>query len=264
MGSTTNRRSEDRQRQPAGVAIGYARVSTENQAEEGLSLGAQVAAIQRYATTINTSIPAVVSAEKWPFDYPAGGVFVDAGVSGKTPIIARPEGSKIVTLVRGGFVSHVIVTKQDRLSRNVTDIAMWRVDLLKYGVTLHLVDEGGAVGTGPSDRLLLGIRGELAQWQREVIGASTQSAIDHKRSKSEKLGGPVPFGYRVWRNPAGVKCLKIDPEEQAIIHRARQLRASGLSYSRIGSQLVEESHRPRSGGPWHPQQIANMMDKQDE
>ena len=262
MGSTSSRRSNNRPHQPTGLAIGYARVSTTDQAEEGISLGAQVASIQRYAVATSLPLPSVATAEKWPVDYPPDGVFIDGGVSGKTPIIVRPQGSKIVTLIRGRFVSHVIVTKQDRLSRNVMDIALMRSELLEYGVTLHLVDEGGAVGTGPSDRLLLGIRGELAQWQREVIGASTQSSIDHKRSKGEKLGGPVPFGYRVWTDPAGVKCLKIDPEEQAIIGRARQLRASGLSYSRVGLQLIEESHRPRSGGPWHPQQIANMMEKQ--
>jgi len=100
----------------------------------------------------------------------------------------------------------------------------------------------------------------LAQWQREVIGASTQSALDHKRIKGEKLGGPVPYGYHVSRDPAGVKCLKLDPEEQAVIGRARQLRAEGMSYTGIGKQLFEERHPARNGGPWHPQQIANMME----
>lgn len=261
MGSTSSRRSDNRQHEPSGLAIGYARVSTDAQAEEGVSLSAQVAAIQRYAATIGVSLGCVASAEKWPVNYPPEGVFVDGGVGGKTPIITRPEGAKVVTLVRGRFVSHIIVTKQDRLSRNVMDIAMLRVELMKSGVTLHLVDEGGAVGTGPSDRLLLGIRGELAQWQREVIGASTQSALDHKRTKGEKLGGPVPYGYRVWTNPAGIKELKLDPEEQAVIGRARQLRAEGMSYTRIGKQLFEERHPARNRGPWHPQQIANMMEK---
>jgi len=247
--------------QPQNIAIGYARVSTENQAEEGISLGAQVATIQRYAAMMGLPMVTVATAEKWPVDYPAGGVFVDGGVSGKTPIIVRPQGSKVVTLVRGGFVGHVVVTKQDRLSRNVTDIAMWRVDLLKYGVTLHLVDEGGAVGTGPSDRLLLGIRGELAQWQREVIGASTQSAIDHKRSNGEKLGGIVPYGQSVYLNTVGVKCLRECPEEQAVIRRILELHAAGISYRGIGKQLFEEGLRPRNGGPWSPRSICNIVER---
>lgn len=252
-------RRQDFHGQPQNLAIGYARVSTTDQAEEGSSLAAQVASIQRYATTMSLSLAPVASAEKWPVHYPPEGVFVDGGVSGSMPIVARPEGSKVVTLVRGRFVSHVIVTKQDRFSRLAMDIALMRSELLEYGVTLHLVDEGGAVGTGPSDRLLLGIRGELAQWQREVIGASTQSVLDHKRIKGEKLGGMVPFGKSVYLNEAGVKCLKDCPKEQAIIRRAVELRASGLSFRRIGEQLFKEGLRPRGGGPWSHRSISNMV-----
>lgn len=264
MAATSSRRSGKRPHSLLSLAVGYARVSTDGQAEEGISLAAQVAAIQRYADQHDLCLAPpkglVASGDKLLSIYPAGGVLVDGGISGGTPIDERPQGSTLASLIRGRFVSHLVVTKLDRFSRSARDIANWRETLRENGVTLHLLDMGGETSNTAAGDMLTGLLAEVGQMMRRQIGDNTKSALDHKRNKSEKLGGPVPYGQLVWTNHAGVKCLKPDHNEQAIIMRARELRASGLSYRKIGAKLLEENHKPRTGGPWPHESIRRMME----
>ena len=265
MSTAPPRKSKKRPHQLLSLAVGYARVSTEGQAEEGISLGGQVAAIQRYADEHDLCLAPpkglVVSGDKLLSIYPSGGVLVDGGISGGTPVDDRPMGARLASLIRGRFVSHLVVTKLDRFSRSARDIANWRETLRENGVALHLIDMGGETSATAAGDLMTGLLAEFSQMMRRQISDNTVTALKEKRIKGEKLGGPVPFGKSVYLDAAGVKCLKDCPKEQAIIQRARDLRASGLSLPATGRKLLEEGKHPRTCGPWHPQQIANMMEK---
>ncbi len=48
------------------------------------------------------------------------------------------------------------------------------------------------------------------------------------------------------------------PENQAVIARARELRAGGLSLRAVGRALAQSGHRPRGGSRWHVQVLARM------
>jgi DNA invertase Pin-like site-specific DNA recombinase len=163
--------------------------------------------------------------------------------------------------VRGGHVGHLIVVSLDRLSRDPADLAAFRKEVNYHGVTLHILDLGGKTSNTPAGNLMTGIMAEAAQMVRGQIREKTRNALDGKRIKSEKLGGPVPYGQSVYVNAAGVKCLRECPGEQAVIRRARELRAARLSYRRIGEQLLEEGHAPRTGGPWPHESIRRMMEQ---
>lgn len=260
MSKHVQKKNRKQRGQPSTLAVGYTRVSTEGQALDGISLASQCDSIRRYAEAHGLSLlpsPEVtgMAAEV----YPEGGVFVDGGISGGTDLIHRPCGAKLAVLIQSGAVGHVITTTLDRFSRSNRDITNWTYEFQERGVSLHLVEEGGLLKSSPADKLLLSLRSGLAQWQRENIGVSTKSKLDFKRRNGEKLGGPVPYGYLLWTNKEGVKCLKIDPNEQAVIHRARELRALGLSYRKIGAKLFDENHKPRTGGPWSSEAIRRMM-----
>lgn len=246
------------------LAIGYTRVSTEGQALEGISLDSQCSAIQRYGDAHGLEfqpprglVPA--SDRLWQL-WPMGGVLVDGGVSGGIPIDERPAGGRLMALVRSGHLGHVVVASLDRLSRDSSDLAACRKELNYHGVSLHILDLGGKTANTPAGNMVTGMMAEAAQMIRGQIREKTCSALNGKRVKSEKLGGPVPYGQLLWVNHAGVKCLKPDHNEQAIIMRARELRASGLSYRKIGAKLLEENHKPRTGGPWPHESIRRMME----
>jgi hypothetical protein len=82
-------------------AIGYIRVSTDQQAERGISLDAQRARVRAMAT--------VQSAELLD-------VIVDGGESAKS--MNRPELQLVLSLVNAGKVQAVIIAKLDRLTRS--------------------------------------------------------------------------------------------------------------------------------------------------
>jgi DNA invertase Pin-like site-specific DNA recombinase len=84
-------------------AIGYVRVSTDGQAEQGVSLEAQEAKIRAMAT--------VQGAELFE-------VIVDGGESAKN----RPGLQRLLAVVDSSKVEAVIIAKLDRLTRSVKDL----------------------------------------------------------------------------------------------------------------------------------------------
>ena len=118
-----------RQAQASNAAIGYVRVSTQEQATTGVSLDAQEARIRAYATMRGLDLVAVV---------------VDAGVSGAKALEERAGGAAILEALHRGTVAHIVALKLDRLFRDAEDALHHTKAWDKAGVSLHLLDLGGA------------------------------------------------------------------------------------------------------------------------
>src|SRR4051812_22306451 len=88
------------------LVYGYVRVSTQKQADQGLSLEQQEEQIKRY-----------FEFRLQPQGYQWGGMFRDAATSGKTPMLLRPSGGELSRAVEKGDV--VVVAKLDRAFRNL-------------------------------------------------------------------------------------------------------------------------------------------------
>src|SRR5215472_13474760 len=89
--------------EPRG-AYGYARVSTDMQADSGISIDEQERKIRARAVEMG-----------WHLEE----VYVDAGVSGGTPLAKRLEGAKLLRMVQPGDV--VIAARMDRMFRSASD-----------------------------------------------------------------------------------------------------------------------------------------------
>jgi Circularly permutated YpsA SLOG family/Recombinase len=85
----------------------------------------------------------------------------------------------------------------------------------------------------------------LAKSGRGLVSQRTNNALAHKRSKGEKLGGDVPFGYQAKGNH-----LIPDAREQEVIGLMRQLQGEGLSLRKIAARLNDIGHRQKRGGRW--------------
>ena len=83
---------------------GYARVSTDRQSSEGVSLAEQ-----------EHRIRARCAENGWTLEH----VYVDAGVSGSTPLGKRPQGARLLAMLRPGDV--MIAAKMDRVFRSASD-----------------------------------------------------------------------------------------------------------------------------------------------
>jgi DNA invertase Pin-like site-specific DNA recombinase len=222
---------------PAGAkrAVGYCRVSTDKQADEGVSLDAQREKIRAMAVVHGAALADVI---------------VDAGESAKN--LDRPGMVQLLELVRAGAVDLVIIAKLDRLTRSVRDLADLLELLLKHGVSLVSVAESLDTGSA-SGRLVLNIMCAVSQWEREAIGERTRDALAHKKANGEFVGN-APFGYQ--RDGARIRR---DTAEQAVLRRMRELRAAGLTLRAVADQLNREGQRTRKGGPWAHQLIRNAL-----
>src|SRR5579872_6644910 len=85
--------------------LGYVRVSTDRQADQGVSLEAQEAKIRAMATVQGVELHEVI---------------VDGGESAKS--LNRPGMERLLSMVNAGEVKAVIIAKLDRLTRSVKDL----------------------------------------------------------------------------------------------------------------------------------------------
>src|SRR6202162_2945776 len=113
--------------------IGYVRVSTDKQADRGVSLEAQTEKIRAMAVVHNAELIDVI---------------VDGGESAKS--LNRPGMARLLALVDAGEVQAVIIAKLDRLTRSVKDLCTLLEQFTRRGVALVSVaeslDTGSAAG----------------------------------------------------------------------------------------------------------------------
>src|SRR5271155_6270871 len=159
-------------------AIGYVRVSTDKQAERGVSLDAQAEKIRAMAVVHNAELLEII---------------VDGGESAKS--LNRPGMARLLALVDAGEVQTVIIAKLDRLTRSVKDLCTLLERFERRSVALISVAESLDTGSA-AGRLVLNIMTAVSQWEREAIGERTRDALRHKRSQGQRVGN-IPFGSRL-------------------------------------------------------------------
>jgi DNA invertase Pin-like site-specific DNA recombinase len=221
------------------LTVIYTRVSTDQQAKEGVSLDMQLARCMEYCEKQGLTVLDTV---------------VDAGVSAKS-IAGRHGFEKIMDLIRHRKVRHVVTYKLDRAFRNTVE-GLGCVELMnRKGCALHIVDEHGAVRTeSADDEFLLALKMSLAQRERKLVSERTKAALARKRERGEFTGGEAPYGYR---NEGG----KVVPEmeEQRTIAKVRKLRKAGHSIRRIVGCLEQDGCVSRSGRPFGKTQVERIL-----
>ena len=219
-------------------AIGYVRVSTDKQADSGLGLEAQRAAVTAAAHRLGVTL---------------GAVHVDAAVSGSLSNGDRPVLMEAVgALGRGDLL---LVAKRDRLGRDVIAVAMIERLIAKRGARVVSAAGEGTDNEDPSSLLMRRLIDSFAEYERLIIGARTKSALAAKRVRRERVG-TVPFGSRL---AADGEHLVDDPAEQHTLARLRALRAAGQTQRKIAARLNAEGLTTRTGSPWRHQYVANLL-----
>lgn len=221
-------------------AVAYLRVSTDKQADHGVSLDAQRAKVEAYAALYDLDLVAVE---------------VDAGASAKS-LDGRPALARALSMLDGGEAEALIVVKLDRLTRNVADLGGLVADYFgPNGAALLSVGEQIDTRTS-AGRLVLNVLASVAQWEREAIGERTATAMQHKANRGEFTGGRVPYGFTL---AADGVTLEEDAGEQSTIVRARALAAGGLSLRKVAAALEAEGLTARSGAAFSAVQVSRMV-----
>jgi DNA invertase Pin-like site-specific DNA recombinase len=197
--------------------IGYLRVSTAEQADSGLGLDAQRAAIA-----------AECSRRGWMLD----AVYEDAGASGKA-LGGRPQLAAALERLDRGDAGTLVVAKLDRLTRSVRDAADLLDRSARRGWSLIALDLGVDT-TSPAGEAMAHVVAVFAQLERRLIGQRTKDALAVRRSQGVRLGRPRSL-----------------PE--AIVERIVAEHDQGGSWSAIARGLDADGVPTAQGGRrWYP------------
>jgi DNA invertase Pin-like site-specific DNA recombinase len=161
--------------------IAYLRVSTEKQADRGVSLDAQRAKVAAYAEL---------------YDLELVGTIIDAGESAKS--LDRPGLQRALGMLKDGAAEALLVVKLDRLTRSVVNLgtlvdryfAPGKAALLSVG---EQIDTRSAAG-----RLVLNVLASVSQWEREAIGGEQPRRCSTRPASASTPEGR-PLTAAAWR-----------------------------------------------------------------
>jgi DNA invertase Pin-like site-specific DNA recombinase len=222
-------------------AVSYLRVSTTEQATEGVSLAAQESKVRAYASLKDLDLISVV---------------VDAGVSGGKPLSDREGGRQILDAVAKGTVQAVITLKLDRLFRDAADCLVTTKAWDKKNIGLHIIDMGGqAIDTRSAmGRMFLTMAAGFAELEKNLIGERTRTALRYKAERHERVG-QIPLG---WALTGDGKVLVEDAREQEAIALMKVCNERGYTLRAICAELDRGGFKP-SGQKWHAKSIARVL-----
>jgi len=223
------------------TAIGYCRVSTEEQSREGLSLEHQEAKIKQYAELHNLKLVKVI---------------VDEGKSGKD--LNREGINEILSRIKDKSIFHIIVYKMDRLTRRTFDLLYLVEEVFKKNnVQFHSITERIDTTTAQGN-FFLTIVGAMAQMERDLISERTKAVLQYKIEKGEYVGSPA-LGYLA---SGESKFLEIDQREKDTVKRIVYLkRYKHLSLGKIAKELNENDVKTKRGGKWYSGTIKLILDR---
>jgi DNA invertase Pin-like site-specific DNA recombinase len=226
------------------AVIGYVRVSTDEQSRDGVSLDAQRDKVRLYAELHGLDLVEIEC---------------DAGVSAKT--LDRPALARVLAMLDAGALDGLVVYKLDRLTRSLAD---WSLLIDRYfgekaGKALMSVSESIDTRTA-GGRMVLNIMMTVAQWERETICERTQTALDHKRSRGERISGRLPYGQDL---AADGKQLVPNRREQDVLAEIRSLRAQGLSLRKVCAALNDRGEPTKTGASWSPSTVRALAARHD-
>ena len=215
--------------------IAYIRVSTEKQAEEGVSLEYQRAQIEAYAKYRNLILMDIVE---------------DAGMSGGNN--QRRGFSTILSAIEAGVCEAVIVYDLSRLSRDMlTLLALERV-ITEAGVQLHTV-EGQIDTTTPDGFMSYAMRAFLGEMERRQVKYRTKAAMQHKKSEGLRVG-TVPYGSKLVGDH-----LEANDEEATVILEAAEEYHRSFSLTLAANHLNDMGFRTRSEKKWTAKEVSRII-----
>lgn len=219
------------------TAVGYVRVSTDMQANDGLSLDAQRAAIVSYCSSNELQLVQI---------------FQDVESGGKADRVGLANALDVKADV-------VVVLKFDRLSRSIKHFCELYEQHFSDG-TKELVAIREAIRLDSAlGRALVSILLVFAQMEREATGERTREAISHIRNSGYHFG-KVPYGHKAIpavENPR-YRILVEDPGEQEILSGIKGLVEQNLGLIEIANQLNGDKIAPPQGQRWTKNMIYHL------
>jgi DNA invertase Pin-like site-specific DNA recombinase len=221
----------------------YVRVSTDKQAEFGMSLDAQTAELERYCAERNWDVAEI---------------FVDGGFSGKDT--DRPAFTRMMKRIKEGGIDAIAVTKLDRLTRSVRNLCEINEDVLK-GFGVHLICTRDGINTFElTSSFLMHLLALIGQIERENTSKRVSAAIAHIHDSGGHYG-KVPFGKVTAPHPTNpkMKILVDHPEESIWLNKMFEWYREGKQPTEIANLLNTHGVKPKYADRWSLQIVFSLL-----
>lgn len=217
--------------------IGYVRVSTEEQTKTGYSISDQANKLRGYCDLYGHDLVEII---------------IDDGISAKN--LNRDGMQRVISMISNDEADGVVVLKLDRLTRSMRDLHHLLDTIFKTG-QLHSVSEQFNTNTA-SGKFVLNMLMSVAEWEREVIGERTSSALQEKKrlAGNQSINGRAPFGFQ-WQDGSLVK----NPTEYPVREIMVELRDAGLTYAQIADAINSYGHTTRRNKQWRTSSIHTIL-----
>ena len=221
--------------------FGYCRVSTTDQQDEGVSLNNQQERVRNWASANGHDL---------------AGMYVEARSGGRAD--NRPELKKAMAACREGNI--LVVYSLSRFSRSVRDTLALADQLERAGANLASLSESLDTST-PVGRMFFQLMSVLSEFERNQLRQRTTSAMSHLRQHNKRISSKIPMGYDLAKD--GVTLLP-NQNEQDVIARIVERRASGMTLGAIARSMVAEKVATKQGGQWAPNTVLAILRRHEK
>lgn len=173
-------------------------------------------------------------------------IFEDAGYSGKNT--DRPNFQKMMSQIRSGAFTHLLVWKIDRISRNLLDFSSMYKELKELGVVFVSKNEQFDTSTAMGEAMLKIIL-VFAELERNMTSERVSATMISRASNGQWNGGRVPFGYDYdYEN----KTFSINKQESEVVKLIHDKYEEMQSLVQEARYLNEHNFTTREGNEWSP------------
>lgn len=223
------------------TAVGYIRVSTEEQAREGVSLAAQRKKIEAWCDLHDHKLISVHE-----------DVFSGASTG-------KRSGLKAALDEACRRKSALVCYSLSRLARSTVDAILISDRLQRAGADLVSLSEK-IDSTSAAGKMIFRLLAVLAEFERDQLAERTRTAMRHLQSQGKRISRHTPYGFDL--SPCE-KILLENPAEQAVIELMIDLRSSGLSFRAIAQELEARSILTKQcRSKWSPKVVRDLVSRQ--
>jgi len=216
--------------------LGYIRVSSNKQVNDGSSLLNQKKMIEDYCKNNNCQLLNII---------------MDEGVSGMRR--DRKGLNELLDIIKKDKIEMLVVYSLSRLGRKMKDV----INIIDYMNTNNVrfislkenFDNSGIMG-----KLLLNIMGSVNEFEVSVMGERISDVKKYKKVNREVFGGNLLYGV----DEIDGKLVE-NKEELEVLCLMNELRDIGFSFQRIADYLNDGKVKAKLGGKWYGSSVRMVL-----
>lgn len=229
-------------------AVSYLRVSTDEQVRHGQGLDIQEKEIAAYCKQTKTELLAS---------------FIDKGISGANEVSKRKGLNDLIQYCKINDVQQVLVTKMDRLARDVY-VQLWVEKELKiYDIRIISISEDNLNNDDYMTKAMRQMVAVFAELEKNRIADRLVGGRRNKAEKGQKASGNCPFGYCYQYDKQGKNPIVMMDEVAAqTVRNMFSLYLQGHSLQKIADNLNEGGITTTRDNQWSKQAVKVVLSNQ--